>query len=140
MNHIYQRWLKLSSGLVSEARESWQQHPDPECREVLFQRYMKLYEQMEHYDYILFQSRMERKAEESPLNSTIIPTVQGDYKAVGEKREICKPQTLCPSETQDYQGERPPLEKFDFKQPIKLPQRTINLLAMLRHSSDGVVA
>ena len=52
MNHIYQRYLKLSSGLVAEARESYQLAKG-ECREVLFQRYMELQSEMEHYDYIL---------------------------------------------------------------------------------------
>jgi hypothetical protein len=98
MNHIYQRYLKLSSGLVAEARESYQLAKG-ECREVLFRRYMELQNEMEHYDYILSQSRMKCKAEESSLKPTIIPLVQEDYKAKGEVREICKPQTLCSSDT-----------------------------------------
>lgn len=60
MNHIYQRYLKLSTGLVAEARESWQQAKG-EAREVLFQRYKELYEQMEEFDYILTQAKFERQ-------------------------------------------------------------------------------
>lgn len=60
MNHIYQRWLKLSSGLVAEARESWQQHPNPECRELLFQRYMDLSNEMETLEVYLSKKHHSR--------------------------------------------------------------------------------
>lgn len=39
-----------------------------------------------------------------------------------------------------YQGERPPMQRFDFSLTIRPPHRAINLQAMLRHSSEGVVA
>jgi hypothetical protein len=107
MNHIYQRYLKLSMGLVEEARQSWQQHSDPECREVLFQRYMDLTNEMETLDFYLSKRGYSRKDKTLDIQ---------------------------------FQGERPPIERFDFKQPLRLPQRTINLQAMLRHSSEGVVA
>ena len=53
MNHIYQRYLKLSKFLVPFAKERWQAEKDPVMKETYWQGYVHYrFERMKQYKLI----------------------------------------------------------------------------------------
>jgi len=121
------RYELLKNTLVPEARDSWQQHKDQECREVLYGRYMLLYGEMDNLEFQLYGRKVTLDENQAPkrcsTRSVSAPEKLGDVSGS--------------SDTHSHGG-RLSLDRKSSLHRHHDTSKTVDLISMIRNDASGV--